>query len=92
MSIASICLRCSILGHNNNIVVDLINSLPGNSSVNTVQHTTIEEDVFSVDSTNAPIDWLHGDHVICVYYRSMSIPWLDKSDRIFSRQLRVTSE
>jgi hypothetical protein len=40
----------------NNIVTDLINTLPGNSSVKTVQHTTIEEDVFSADPTDAPID------------------------------------
>jgi hypothetical protein len=37
-------------------VTDLINALPGNSSVNTVQHATIEEAVFSVDPTDAPID------------------------------------
>jgi hypothetical protein len=30
------------------IVTDLINALPGNSSVNTVQHATIDEAVFSV--------------------------------------------
>jgi hypothetical protein len=29
-------------------VLDLINVLPGNSSVNMVQHTTVEEAVFSV--------------------------------------------
>jgi hypothetical protein len=39
-----------------NIVKDLINALPGNSSVNTVQHVTIEEAAFSVDPTKAPID------------------------------------
>jgi hypothetical protein len=37
------------------IVTDLINSLPGNSSVNTVQNT-IQEAVFSVDPTDASID------------------------------------
>jgi hypothetical protein len=36
--------------------MDLINALPGNSSVNMVQHTTIEEAVFSVDLTGMPID------------------------------------
>jgi hypothetical protein len=30
------------------ILTELINALPGNSSVNTVQHVTIEEAVFSV--------------------------------------------
>jgi hypothetical protein len=55
------------------IVTDLINSLPVNSSVNTVQHATIEEAVFSVDPTDAPIDWLDSDHVIYVYCRSMSV-------------------
>jgi hypothetical protein len=33
------------------IITDLINALPGNSSVNTVQHATIEEAVFSMSST-----------------------------------------
>jgi hypothetical protein len=32
------------------IATDLINALPGNSSVNTVQHTTVEEAVFSVSA------------------------------------------
>jgi hypothetical protein len=32
------------------IVTDLINALPGNSSVNTVQHATIDEGVFSMSS------------------------------------------
>jgi hypothetical protein len=58
------------------IVTDLINALPRNSSVNTVQHATIEEAVFSVDPTDAPINWLDSDQVICVYYRSMSVPRL----------------
>jgi hypothetical protein len=58
------------------IVMDLINALPGNSSVNTVQHATIKEAVFSVDPTDAPIDWLDSDHVVCVYCWSMSVPWL----------------
>jgi hypothetical protein len=49
-----------------NIVTDLINTLPGNSPVNTVQHPTIEETVFSVDPTDAPVDWLDSNHVICV--------------------------
>jgi hypothetical protein len=49
-----------------NIITDLINTLPGNSSVNKVQHATIEEAVFSVDPTDAPIDWLDNDHVMCL--------------------------
>jgi hypothetical protein len=60
------------------IVTDLIHTLPGNSSVNTVQHATIEEAVFSVDPTEAPIDWLDNDHVICIYCRSMCVPRLYK--------------
>jgi hypothetical protein len=56
------------------IVTDLINALPGN----TVQHATIEEAVFSVDPTDAPIYWLDSDHVIYVYCRSMSVPRLYK--------------
>jgi hypothetical protein len=70
------------------IVTDLLNALPGNRSVRTVQHAIIEEAVFSVDSTDAPISWLDSDHVICVYCRSMSV----LCDRMRSRQLRVTSE
>jgi hypothetical protein len=50
-----------------NIVTDLINAFPGNNSLNMVQYATIEEAVFSVDPTYAPIDWLDSDHVICVY-------------------------
>jgi hypothetical protein len=62
-------------------VRDLINALPGNSSVNTVQHATIEEAVFSVDPTDEPIDWLDSDHVICVYCRSMSVQRLYNESR-----------
>jgi hypothetical protein len=43
--------------------MNLINTLPGNSSVNTVQHAIIEEAAFSVDPTGTPIDWLDSDHV-----------------------------
>jgi hypothetical protein len=56
----------------------MINALPGNSSVNTVQHATIEEAVLSVDPTDAPIEWLDSHHVICAYCRSMSVPGLSK--------------
>jgi hypothetical protein len=80
----------------NNIATDLINALPGNSSVNMVQQATIEEavfsvyavtsqnsgqrpcDMFSVDPTDTPIDWLDSDQVICAYCRSMSVPRLYK--------------
>jgi hypothetical protein len=48
------------------IVTDLINALPGNSSVNTVQHATIEEAVYSVDQADVTLDWLDIDHVICL--------------------------
>jgi hypothetical protein len=63
------------------IVTDLINALPGKSSVNTVQQAAIREAVFSVDPTDAPIDWLDRDHVICAYCRSMSVPRLYKENR-----------
>jgi hypothetical protein len=53
--------------------MDLINALSGKSSVNTVRHTIIENAVFSVDSTDTPIDWLDNDHVTSVYYSSMSV-------------------
>jgi hypothetical protein len=65
------------LSVSHNIVTDLINALPGNSSVNTVQHATVEDAVFSVDPTDAPVDWLDSDH-ICVYCKSMSVPRLYK--------------
>jgi hypothetical protein len=52
--------------------------LPGNSSVNTVQHTATEEAVFSVHPTDAPTDWLDSGHVICVYSRFVSMPQLYK--------------
>jgi hypothetical protein len=60
------------------IVTDLINALPSNISVNTVQHATIDEAVFSVDPTDPPIDWLDSGHVICVYCRPVSVPRLYK--------------
>jgi hypothetical protein len=46
------------------IVTDLINALPGNSSVNTAQHARIEEAVFSVDPTDESIDWLDSDRIL----------------------------
>jgi hypothetical protein len=52
--------------------------MPGNSSVNIVQHATIEEAVFSVDPTDEPVDWLDSDHVIHVYCGSMSVSQLCK--------------
>jgi hypothetical protein len=64
-----------------NIVTDLITALQGNSSINTVQHATTEEAVFSVDPTDAPIGWLDCDHVICVYCRSVSVPRLHNDGR-----------
>jgi hypothetical protein len=44
-----------------NIVMDLINALPGNSSVNTVQHATIEADVFSVSAVMSHSGWWSRD-------------------------------
>jgi hypothetical protein len=46
------------------IVTDLINALPGNRSLNTVQHATIEEAVFSVSSVTSRSGGY--GHVICV--------------------------
>jgi hypothetical protein len=68
------------------IVTDLINVLPGNSSVNTVQHATTEKVMFSVDPTDAPLDRLDSDCVICVYCRSMSVP------RVYIYNEKVQSE
>jgi hypothetical protein len=41
--------------HKYNIVTDLINALPGNSSVNTVQYAIIDEAVFSMSSVPRPV-------------------------------------
>jgi hypothetical protein len=57
----------NVLGIN----VTCCKALPGSSSVNTVQHATKGEAVFSIDPTDAPIDWLES-----VYRRSMSVPRL----------------
>jgi hypothetical protein len=65
-----------ILIHDLNTVTDLINALPGNSSINTVQHATIEEALFFVDLTDAPVEWPDSEQVICVYCSSMSVPLL----------------
>jgi hypothetical protein len=46
--------------------MDLINALPGNCAINTIQQAAIEEAVFSADPTDSPIDWLDSDHVIRV--------------------------
>jgi hypothetical protein len=43
----------SVLNKGTHIVTDLINTLPDNSSVNTVQHATIEEAVFSVSAVTS---------------------------------------
>jgi hypothetical protein len=68
------------------IVTDLINMLPGNSSVNMVQHTTIEETVFSVDPTNAHIDWLDSDDMIYRFTvgRCPFSSYISKSDNSFT--------
>jgi hypothetical protein len=34
--------------------------------IKTVQHATVEEVMFSVDPTDAPIHWLDSDHMIGV--------------------------
>jgi hypothetical protein len=50
-----------------------------NSYVNTDQHATIEEAVFSVDPTDSPIYWLDIDQVICVYCRSMYVTYITRT-------------
>jgi hypothetical protein len=54
----------------NYILTNLVNALPDSSSVNMVQHATIEEAVFSVDPTEAPVDWRDSNHVIFVSFDS----------------------
>jgi hypothetical protein len=56
-------------------VKGLISALPGNA-VKMVQHAIMEEAVFCVDPTNAPIGWLDSDHVMYVYCSSMYVPRL----------------
>jgi hypothetical protein len=71
-------------------VTDFINALQGNSSVDTVQHATIEEAVFSVGPIDAPRDWLYNDHVICVSCEAC--PFLGYvSDIILSVEGRLSS-
>jgi hypothetical protein len=70
--------------------VGLISALPDNTSGNTVQHATVEEAVFSVDPTDAPIDWLDSGHVTCVSCDACRFLGYI-SDRIRSIQGRVSS-
>jgi hypothetical protein len=57
-------------------VTDLINALSSNSSVNTVEHATIEEAVFSVSAvTSRSGGWWSRD--ICFLW-CVSVPWLYK--------------
>jgi hypothetical protein len=50
----------------NYIVTDSINALPDNSSVNTVQHATIDEAVFSMPSAPSNV----GTTGLCNSFRS----------------------
>jgi hypothetical protein len=76
---------CSFLDRN---VTDLINALPGNSSVNTVQHATIEEAVFSVSAvTSCSGGWRSRD---MYFLWCVSVPCYI-SDRIRSVQGGVGS-
>jgi hypothetical protein len=73
-------------------ITDSVNELPGNSSVNTVKHGRVEEALFSVDPTDAPVDCLDNDHVIYIYCRSLSVRGLYKKGTEFvqgSYELRV---
>jgi hypothetical protein len=54
------------MGGGQDVVTNLINALPGNNSVNTVSHATKEKTVFSEYPTDAPIDLLDSDHVMCL--------------------------
>jgi hypothetical protein len=65
-----------------NIVTDLINALPGNSSLNKVQHATIEEAVFSVSAvTTRSGGWWSCD--MCFLWL-VSVPRLHKWQNSFS--------
>jgi hypothetical protein len=55
------------------IVTDLISALPGNSSVDTVQHGTIEEAVFSVSAvTSRSGGWWSRDMFPGMHVRSLA--------------------
>jgi hypothetical protein len=56
------------------------------SAVTSQQWIVITLHVFSIDPTDAPLNWLDNGHVIYVYYRSMSVPRLYKSS---SYKLRI---
>jgi hypothetical protein len=60
------------------ILTVLVNEFPGKRSVNKVEKATIEKAMISANPTDAPIDWVDSDHVICVSCRSMSVPKLYK--------------
>jgi hypothetical protein len=48
--------------------------------------------VFSVESTDEPVDWLDNDHVICIFCDACPFRgYISKSDRIRSRQLRAVA-
>jgi hypothetical protein len=66
-------------------------------STSTVHHATIEEAVFSVDPTNAPIDWLYSDHVICVScdacpFRGYISMWQNSFEAVTSYEWVVAAE
>jgi hypothetical protein len=48
------------------------------STVMSQKWTVMMLRVLSVSPTDPPIGWLDSDHVICVYYKSMSVPRLYK--------------
>jgi hypothetical protein len=69
------------LKYNGSVITDMINLLPGNSSVNMVQHPTIEEAVFSVSAVTSRSDeWWSRDmcSMCCV-----SVPRLYKWQHSF---------
>jgi hypothetical protein len=66
-----------------------MNALPGNNSVNTVERTKIEEAVFSVGPTDAPVDGLDSSHVLRVCCRPISVPRLYKVSKFVEGSYEV---
>jgi hypothetical protein len=72
-SLRQILVNSPLLGHAT--VEEAVFSV---SAVTSQQWIMITWHVFSVDPTDVPIGRLDSDHIICVYYRTMSVSRLYK--------------
>jgi hypothetical protein len=64
-------------------VTDLINALPGSSSVNMVQHATVEEAVFSMSMVTSHNSRLQSRNVFSTVPTNVPIDWLDRDHVIW---------